>query len=84
MIKKITVKGEFRNRTYLYEVEDGIDPQPRKKGSAPEPRHTAFFSFSARRCGGQEAASCTTTYTPAGTQAAQAPSLSSQPNCSQI
>lgn len=25
MIKKITVKGEFRNRTYLYEVEDGID-----------------------------------------------------------
>lgn len=25
MIKKITVKGEFSNRTYLYEVEDGID-----------------------------------------------------------
>ena len=25
MIKKITVKGEFRNRTYLDEVEDGID-----------------------------------------------------------
>ncbi len=25
MIKKITVKVEFSNRTYLYEVEDGID-----------------------------------------------------------